>query len=277
MVSVLALSLMGAQERRVSSPITIERVDLPDVPLRYWVARVDVSDPRVRLRAVPGGDEGQLKEGSWPTVLEPVPKVAEREGFALAVNGDFFDAERVTNAEGATATTRYTTGRRARPLGVTVTDGKAWSKPAARQRSVAVLWVDRDGKVAITPTREPPQGAFQAISGNHLLLRAGDVLPLSPTATTQTVRHPRTAAGLSADGKTLILLALDGRSYSSRGASMRELAELMKQLGAHDAINLDGGGSTTMVRRERGETTVLNTPSDGRPRPVANVLGVVVE
>jgi exopolysaccharide biosynthesis protein len=103
------------------------------------------------------------------------------------------------------------------------------------------------------------------------------VLPLSPAATTQTVRHPRTAAGLSADGKTLILLAVDGRSYSSRGATMRELAELMKQLGAQDALNLDGGGSTTMVHREGGELKVLNTPSDGRPRPVANVLGLTLQ
>jgi exopolysaccharide biosynthesis protein len=60
------------------------------------------------------------------------------------------------------------------------------------------------------------------------------------------------------------------------GVSLDELAEIMLKLGCTDAVNLDGGGSSTLVLRdpETGELKTANHPSDGRERAVANVLGV---
>lgn len=86
------------------------------------------------------------------------------------------------------------------------------------------------------------------------------------------IKHPRTAAGISKDGSTLILAVADGRQPAlSSGMTLDELAQLMLEEGAHDAINLDGGGSSTMV--VRGE--VVNSPSDaGGPRTVANAFAV---
>lgn len=82
-------------------------------------------------------------------------------------------------------------------------------------------------------------------------------------------RHPRTAAGVSQDGKTLYLATVDGRQPGvSVGATISEMAGLMKSLGADDAINLDGGGSTTMV--VSGQPA--NSPSDPTPRPVADAV-----
>lgn len=79
--------------------------------------------------------------------------------------------------------------------------------------------------------------------------------------------HPRTAVGVTEDGK-LMLVTVDGRQAVSQGASLFQMAEIMKRLGAKNAINLDGGGSTTMTI---GGATV-NSPSDGKLRYLANGL-----
>jgi hypothetical protein len=80
-------------------------------------------------------------------------------------------------------------------------------------------------------------------------------------------RHPRTAVGQLADGR-IILVAFDGRIWFSTGLRMSELAAEMARLGAVTAMALDGGGSTTIAFDGR----VLNRPSDGSERPVANAL-----
>src|SRR4029078_1813381 len=71
-------------------------------------------------------------------------------------------------------------------------------------------------------------------------------------------KHPRTAIGFSRDSSTLYLLAIDGRSEKSVGVTLVELANLMRKLGAWQAMNFDGGGSTTVVI----DGAVVNSPSD---------------
>jgi exopolysaccharide biosynthesis protein len=90
-------------------------------------------------------------------------------------------------------------------------------------------------------------------------------------------QHPRTAAGITQDKKQLFLLTVDGRTSNFRGLTQPELAEMLIELGAYDAINLDGGGSTTMVVRPVGSNalSVANTPSDGAERRVYNGIGVI--
>ncbi|MEZ4458022.1 MAG: phosphodiester glycosidase family protein [Gemmatimonadales bacterium] len=90
------------------------------------------------------------------------------------------------------------------------------------------------------------------------------------------VRHPRTAAGIAAGGRRLLLVVVDGRQQPySDGMTLRELADLMRSLGASSAINLDGGGSTTMVAG-LDSLRIVNRPSDAAgERPVANALGLV--
>ncbi len=82
-------------------------------------------------------------------------------------------------------------------------------------------------------------------------------------------RHPRTAVGFSRDSTTLYLITVDGRSESSSGMSLAELAALMQSLGVAQGLNLDGGGSTTLVLHGR----VVNHPSDSTgERTVGNAL-----
>lgn len=82
-------------------------------------------------------------------------------------------------------------------------------------------------------------------------------------------RHPRTAMGFSRDSSTLYLVTVDGRSESSSGMSLVELARLLQSLGVYQGLNLDGGGSTTLVLRG----AVVNHPSDpSGERAVGNAL-----
>lgn len=86
-------------------------------------------------------------------------------------------------------------------------------------------------------------------------------------------RHPRTSVGFSADSTELYLVTVDGRQPHSAGMTLTELADFMVYIGVHNGINLDGGGSTTMVLGD----SVVNKPSDGNEteRPVANSLLVI--
>ncbi|MEO8194218.1 MAG: phosphodiester glycosidase family protein [Gemmatimonadales bacterium] len=87
-------------------------------------------------------------------------------------------------------------------------------------------------------------------------------------------RHPRSAVGISKDSATLYLVTVDGRRESDSGMSLVEMANAMLQLGAYDAMNFDGGGSTTMVV----EGKVVNRPSDqAGERPVGSALLVVID
>jgi hypothetical protein len=113
---------------------------------------------------------------------------------------------------------------------------------------------------------------FRFAVGGFPILRDGAPLNgLSPNGPA-----PRTSAGVSRDGRHLYLVVADGRSLQSGGLTVAELASLMDKAGADDAVNLDGGGSSTFVTRVPGATTVTvrNTPSDGTERAVANGLAV---
>ncbi|WP_170185604.1 phosphodiester glycosidase family protein [Lapillicoccus jejuensis] len=86
--------------------------------------------------------------------------------------------------------------------------------------------------------------------------------------------HARTAIGVDRSGTRVIALTVDGLTTASVGMKRTDLAVLMQSLGAWEAINLDGGGSSTMVARIAGTTTPVevNTPQDGTERPVSNSL-----
>ncbi|MGD7731710.1 phosphodiester glycosidase family protein [Propionibacteriaceae bacterium G57] len=107
-----------------------------------------------------------------------------------------------------------------------------------------------------------------AVGGNIALVTNGEL------TTENQVTAGRTAVGISQDGSKLFLVAIDGRRADADGQTIAELAQLMKDIGAWNAINLDGGGSTTMVGRPAGtdQVQVLNTPSDGNERLVSNAL-----
>lgn len=115
-------------------------------------------------------------------------------------------------------------------------------------------------------------GIEYAVAGGPRLITAGAVsIPLEAEgikADFSTTRHPRTAVGVTKEGK-LLLVTVDGRQQGlSRGISLPDLAELMRRAGAVEAVNLDGGGSTACVVHG----ALINSPSEGSERPVASML-----
>ncbi|MER5602789.1 phosphodiester glycosidase family protein [Streptomyces sp. NPDC002265] len=113
-----------------------------------------------------------------------------------------------------------------------------------------------------------------AVGGGQVLVSDGVVQHFTDGDTVTATS--RTGVGFSADGRTMYLVAIDGKQTDSRGMDLNELGTFMKGLGAVDALNMDGGGSTTMAARLPGEnvTGLVNSPSDGSERPVANGLGL---
>ncbi len=114
-----------------------------------------------------------------------------------------------------------------------------------------------------------------AINGRQLLVVNG--VAQNASAGDNVPQAPRTAIGFNREGTKMFLLTADGRQPAfSTGLGLDELAQMMIELGAYNALNLDGGGSTTMVAREPGSTTsvVENVPSDGAERNDPNGLAL---
>lgn len=112
-----------------------------------------------------------------------------------------------------------------------------------------------------------------ASAGGTLLVKDGKKHTLTHSISGT---NPRTMAGINAEGTKLYLITVDGRSGSSAGLTMQGVQDLALELGLYTAINLDGGGSTTMVTRDPKTDTlaVNNTPSDGALRTVPMGIGI---
>ncbi|EGW39124.1 phosphodiester glycosidase family protein, partial [Desulfosporosinus sp. OT] len=129
-----------------------------------------------------------------------------------------------------------------------------------------------------TVTSNPNWSDLQmSATGSSILVKNGQI-PETFSFSTDSINNynPRTLVGSSEDGKQLILVTVDGRQDNSVGLTQIQSAQLMQELGAYNALNFDGGGSTTMVARKLGTSTldVVNIPSDGSLRSVANGIGI---
>ena len=115
-----------------------------------------------------------------------------------------------------------------------------------------------------------------AVGGREWIVRDG-VTSISPRPASADEIHPRSAIGITADNR-LILATVDGRQPGwSAGIRLPELAELMLSRGAVVALNLDGGGSTSLAIRRAGTNgaVLVNRPSDGSERAVTNSIQVI--
>lgn len=202
---------------------------------------VDLKAPGIRLTATNPAERRQT-----------VSSFARSNHVAAAVNGDFFNLE------------TFVTG------GLSIGDGRRW-RDTEDQRHTGQLVSDGKTAKLVAPRvlLKPEPWMKEVVSGHPLLVDGGKDFGSSDGVLQD--RHPRTAVGLSQDGRTLILAVVDGRQSSSVGMTGAELSRLMIGLGAWTALNLDGGGSSAMYVDGAG---VVNRPSDGRERVVANHLGV---
>ena len=150
--------------------------------------------------------------------------------------------------------------------------------PTARQR-LDSLWQAPGGAISVNDAFQPDVGKLQVLVGGwprlvvdgvSVAARADSLEGTFPRFSS--TRHPRTGVGFSRDSTTLYLITVDGRQESSDGMSLVEFAEEMRRDGVWNGLNLDGGGSTTLVLRGR----LANKPSDPTgERAVGNALLVV--
>ena len=141
--------------------------------------------------------------------------------------------------------------------------------------AAALAGVRVGDKVSVSETLGNPLAdqAKLVITGGPMLLQNGKVCVRSVEENIPrdiaVGRAPRTAVGVKRDG-TILLLVVDGRSFASSGMTLNELAQYFLRLGAINAVNFDGGGSSAMVVDGR----LVNKPSDGKERRVSMGLGV---
>ncbi len=208
------------------------------------------------------GSAGQeLKATSW---------FGNRDQALAAVNGTFFDVKNggsvdMIKVDGQLIdTTRYVPG-----------------KPLSEHQQAAVLIEKNTVKVVFGGNYagwERSLTAPDVMVTGPLLMLGGKRHTLLKNAFNDN-RHPRTCACVTTDNN-VILLTADGRNAKAAGLNLHELTSVMKWLGCRDAINFDGGGSTTMWIKGQPENSVVNYPSDSKQwihtgeRPVSNVLYV---
>jgi hypothetical protein len=162
------------------------------------------------------------------------------------------------------------------PYGLTASNGNVYSTGVLERVGTApTLYFTRQGYPSFN---QRPNKIWNAISGDRMLvLKGAPVDGLDDSAL-----EPRTAIGINPNGRYLYLVVVDGRQpFYSAGATLQELAELLVEQGAYLAMNLDGGGSSTMVMEgQDGTPVILNSPIDNyiprRERAVGNHFGVYV-
>lgn len=212
------------------------------------VTRVDLTNDSIRVIGTRESDRGTR-----------VSEFAKRNKAIAAINADYFDANM-------------------QPVGLSVGPCGAWkeTKDTTREGVVAV----GDGKARIDTQREvmsEVEGWIDsAVSGWPMLVRSCTPLSASDLPGSDAFTrapHPRSAAGVSRDGKTLYMVVVDGRRPDAAGMTLAQLATFMaSELNACAAINFDGGGSSAMWVGNK----LVSRPSDGSERRVANHLAVVL-
>lgn len=216
---------------------------------RAFAIRVDLENPDVRFLATPGngGDPGH-------TARQTTPAFLEEHGLAAAINANFF---------------RWAPGNNAIVEGLLVSNGEVITSGDAEgtvRRGQLRIAPDNTAAIVDWVNAPPPDGVHTGIAGSAFPLLSGT--PLGDDSGLE----PRTGVGISQNGRYLILLVIDGRRPGhSQGASIRDIGVWLKEFGAWHGIDLDGGGSSTLVTAGEG---VRNRPSDGAPREVGVNFGV---
>ncbi|MCX5689847.1 MAG: phosphodiester glycosidase family protein [Planctomycetota bacterium] len=257
--------------------VAIDQKTSDQLPLRGLLATVLLSDPDVQLLVTPQARASQEAEAKLATL----DTFAVANDCDLVINTNYFAVTGPGKAQG------YKAGVDADILGLCVQDGNVISPARSfggKGDPALLVFPDRRATIAqalpeqcegvkfaaagIGASETDPDHGALLVSEGKSTAREARVDPL--------IRHPRTAAGVSRDGRTLYLLVLDGRQPDwSAGATLEETATILRECGAWDAVNLDGGGSTMMLWKDpkTGEWRT-NRPSGGAPRPVAAGLGI---
>jgi len=233
--------------------------------MQLFLFKIALND-KIPLRTTLADDKNQV--GTGQTIMKQLEAMRKNGRKVLGgTNADFFN------------TTTFI------PYGVCWRDGVCVKSSFSRE-DCNVFVISTDNEAFCLTTEEYAQfkadGKIrEAVCGRStLLLKNGEQLDQSGNTMPVAKMEPRTAIGVSQDGKEVYLMVVDGRNfYYSNGADLLDLMNLMSACGASDALNLDGGGSSTFIARDgaEGELKLLNWPTDqgGVMRKVATGLAIV--
>ncbi|MBQ9455150.1 MAG: phosphodiester glycosidase family protein [Thermoguttaceae bacterium] len=220
--------------------------EVTDPLLKVYVLRIDTQTPGISF--VTTGRCENFKADEAETDRRTVPDFLMENDLEAAINANFYSP-----FNHQTLISRGPSDQK----GLVISDGVLVSPP---QIGFASFIQDQNDGLFYVRTFKPGDsldGIRTAVSGNRILMEGGKRVDSPDRA-----RHPRTAVGVSPDRKTVYFVVVDGRQAGfSIGATYNDLGAIFERLGAYEAVNLDGGGSTTMVIRDaEDQPKVLNRP-----------------
>ena len=237
-------------------------------PLIAHVLEIDTKTKGIELLVTPPDSNGET-----PLNARTTSQFLDEFDVQIAINGDGF----VPWWSHSPADYYPHIGDPVTPFGFTASRGDVYSQGIEMSIGVKpTLYVSRRNALSFN---NPPGNIYNAISGDRMIVLKGQAVPNLDNEDID----PRTAIGMNRNGRYLYIIVVDGRQpFYSNGATLSELAQIFIDQGAYIAMNLDGGGSSTMViEGENGQPVILNSPIDnyipGRERPVANHLGIYIK
>ncbi len=233
-------------------------------PLMFHVVSIDLTAPGIEFIATPQGNDPSGKE----TLADTVPGFLQKQGAQVAINANFFYPMHVHHPFDYAPLV----GEGVNVVGLAISDGDRYS---AVEPDWPALCVVSTQAISISEGGDCPDDTMQAWAGDRYFLKNAQLVP----DTDYGELFPRTVVALDKSHKTMWLVTVDGRQKGySEGITIAELAAELIAMGAHEALNFDGGGSSTLAVASGKKAMVLNSPIQARVptnlRPVANHLGI---
>lgn len=249
----------GIKIKKVDTTINPE-IELPG-PLVYYVAQIDLSvNPNFFVTP------------PQPSLMQTsafLAQYASSQNLVLAVNGGGFEYGGGNENIG----------------GYAMSAGKVYSSSKHKPGEATVV-VDKENNIGFDKSFKGFSGAkgeiYHAVSGFQAVVIDGKTRAVHTPGTAEFKpekgydnKEPRTSIGIDEENNKLNLVVVDGRNPGvSIGVSLVELGKIQIHHGSTYAVNMDGGGSSTMVINQANTAMIINTPSDGNERAVANHFGV---
>ena len=249
----------GIRWRSLSPGIEAADIHNPQLPLIVHIVKIDLLNPTV---SVITSEAALFKNNRGRLRGETTRDFALRHNTIVAFNAAPFKTRSLLFSVYRTI------------VGIHITDFRRMSMPHERYGAL-LFYADKTARIIDAQTEELLlENVRHAVGGFWTILRNGAVLPQKLHR-----RDSRTAVGLADNGRTLFVVAVEGENKrKSHGLSFEETARLMRELGADDALQLDGGSSSSLVLQENGtQHIVAPTRSWNIHIRVASNVGIIID
>lgn len=252
-------------EQKLFKGIVYKRnFNLTPRPVLIHIVTVDLSVPGVKMLVTPPQSTGKTNT----TLARTTSQFLQEFKLQLAVNANYF----YPFHENTPWDYYPHSGNITSVIGQAISNGKHYSKA---DKNWGVLCISQNKRAQILDNGNCPQNTLQAVAGSDVFIIDGKAVN---SDLGKDKPYPRVAVATNKAGNILWLIVVDGKQpLYSEGVTIAQLTSIATKLGAYKALNLDGGGSTTLVMAKNKKPRLLNAPSHTklpmRERPVANHLG----